>query len=943
MHARQEKSLRPVAGRVDTIVAVVGWAVLALFVAATVGTSLIGRTTFLGVDILQSFAPWRTDGVVAAATPPHVPLLGDTVDGFAPQAELIANVARDGALAEWNPYNQGGVELGGLPNTGMFSPVSLAWWVLPHAYAPGAMKLLEIVIVGLGMSLFLRRLGLSRATWPLATLAYVTSGFMVSWTNWPQTRVAAFIPLLFWALDRAAVRPRWREALVTAIPVASMFLGGFPAVTGYALYAGAAYVIVRAAIARRKVRSVVMGGLAALGGVALGALISAFLLMPFAWNALTVLDFSVRAQSSTMHLPFVFLSNAVLPWSTGTPDGQLQWGGANSVESFSYLGAAVVVLVAVGLALRSRRQARTGMLPFFVISLVVAVIAVYLGGPLLGAIQNLPIFSNNPVARLRVMIGFFTAVVAAFGLQVVLEPRTARDELASLPKARSTVAARVFGLVAGAGVLVTVLYSVVVARRDTPHRMDLGLQTRVALVYLVGTVVLVLVAWVVGRWWTSLVAALGILALVGVPAIDVARSWWPQNPVSMWYPVTPTHEFLDQHLGTDRYATVAQVMLPGSSTLYGQRALGGHAFITPEWRELMLAADPDMLLSPTYSTLAPQNLSKSLRSGVLDRLAVRFVVEDPGAQLEGAPGAGVPATSSVHLASGSTLTTRAFTGPVRGLQLSTSGLSVQGGEGADVVVTLTGADGKQIASTSTWARPGGGVGNVALDADNIPAGTSWTAQISLRLRSGTSAASLDVGIADDGTLGFTPILPAAGDGLDVVHTGDATVYERTTALARVRWASAEIAEPDADARVRAMADPSTNPDAVILDDPDDVHGLDGTSTATVTEHDTDTDTISAEVTSTGAGWVVVADSLRREGWSATLDGKPVPLIAAEHVGGAVFVGSAGTHVVELTYHTPLLREGLWGTGAGLLILVGGGVLVILRDRRERRLRQETAH
>ena len=48
------------------------------------------------------------------------------------------------------------------------------------------------------MVAFLRRHGLTRAAGVLAGIVFAASGYMMMWTNWPQTRVGAFIPLLFW-------------------------------------------------------------------------------------------------------------------------------------------------------------------------------------------------------------------------------------------------------------------------------------------------------------------------------------------------------------------------------------------------------------------------------------------------------------------------------------------------------------------------------------------------------------------------------------------------------------------------------------------------------------------------------------------------------------------------------------------------------------------------
>ncbi|AEG45122.1 YfhO family protein [Isoptericola variabilis] len=894
-----------------------------MFVALTLGSSLVGRTTFLGVDILGLVSPWRA-GVPITET--QVPYLGDTVDGFAPQASLIVDEAREGSLAEWNPYVQGGVELGGLPNPGVYSPVAAPWWVLPHEYAPVAVKLLEIAVVATGMSLLLRRLGLARPTWPLATLVYVASGFMVTWTNWPQTRVAAFVPLLFWALERAAARPRAREVLIVGAVVASLLLGGFPAVAGYALYAGAAYLLVRAAFVHRAVGGVIKAGAVSLGGVLFGGLLASWLMLPFAWNAATVIDFEARAQTPAHHLPFEALATAMLPHVLGRPDGTHFGGGPHPVEAMTYVGAATVVLVGAALAVRTRRRVSDVVLIFMTVLLFVSVLLVFVGGPILGLLQQLPVFSNNPVARLRVMIGFVAAVLAAYGAHALLAPRGLRHDVAALRDRGSERWSTALRLVLATSVAVVAVAAVQAVRARAADKVFVGLEVREGALVTACAIVLVLLAWAGARRWTSVVAMLGVFALVTVPAIDVARGWWPQVDLGYFYPSTPAIAFLDEHLDGQRYAAVGQTMLPGSSTAYRQRSLGGHAFVTPEWREVLLAADPDSMLTPTYAGLNPGNLATSLRSGMLDRFAVEYVVMDTGAEIPGSREAGPDAVGRAVLREGETITSAQFTGPVRGVVIDLANLESAAG-GAEVSVTLRGVDGTPLAVTSTWTRSSGAARNVALAGESIPPGTAWVAEVAVR----GEGAQADVAVDGDGRLATSTVRPA-DDGLRVVHTGDATVYERAGALPRVRWASGELVETDLERRIEVMNDPTTSPDVVVLEDPDDARGLDGSSTAVVTELTADTDHVTAEVSASGPGWVVFAESLRREGWHATVDGEPVPLVAAEHAGGAVFV-EPGEHVVELEYRTPFLRVGVWVSLGSVLVLVVGGLLVLVRDRR----------
>ncbi len=906
------------------VAAGLAWLVVLVFTVLTVGSSLAGTTTFLGVDLLTTVAPWKSATETASV---QVPFLGDTVDSVVPQSMLIVDAARQGNLAEWNPYQHGGAELGGMPNAGVYSPLSLPWWILPHEYAPGAVKLLEIVAVGVGFSLFLRRLRLPGVAWAAATLVFVSSGFMVAWTNWPQTRVAALLPLLFWALDRAAVRARWTDAIPIGLVVASMLLGGFPAVTAYALYAGAAYLVVRAAVHHRAVLAVVRAAAWSLAGVVLGFLLAAWQLVPFALNATSVINFDVREQTPDLHLPWESLATAVVPDIFGAAGSVTQWGGAHPVERLSYVGVAAVVLVAAALAIRPARSNRTGALAFAAASTVVGVVLVYVGGVALGIVQMLPVFSNNPIGRVRVLVGFFVAILVAYGIAAVLAPRGARQDLHDVrrePRVRVVLLVRVVAAAIIGVVVVAVVRSAVLA---APDRVLAGAQVRQAALIGLACLVVVLVSWVVARRRVGAVAAVVAVVLVAAPAASLVRSWWPQVDYDLFYPATETHEFLDENLDGDRYATVGQVMLPGTSSAYRQRSLGGHVFMTEEWREVLLEIDPDSLLTPTYSVLSPQNLASSVRSPLMDRLAVSYVVADPASDVLGTVEPGPEADGSAA-ADGDGLLSAQYSGPVRGVRVDFPTGIVAGADGARIVAELLDESGAVITETSTWVPGHSGKRMIAIQGDRLSPDTTWRVRLTVT-GDGADAEAATVG----GALALDVIRPDSDD-VVVADTGSATVYERANALPRIRWANSEVVEEDIEARVRLLADPSLGAETVVLEDTGDAYGLPGTSTASLEDISPDDDHVVVSVEADGAGWVVVEDSLRRAGWTATVDGEHADLIAAEHVGGAVYV-EEGTHVVELSFSTPGLRTGIWvslGTVAALLVL---GAALLVRARRPR--------
>ncbi|HEY7036060.1 MAG TPA: YfhO family protein, partial [Thermomicrobiales bacterium] len=128
-----------------------------------------------------------------------------------------------------------------------------------------------------------------------------------------------------------------------------------------------------------------------------------------------------------------------------------------------------------------------------------------------------------------------------------------------------------------------------------------------------------------------------------------------------------------------------------------------------------------------------------------------------------------------------------------------------------------------------------------------------------------------------------------GASLDLLATGG--IDPRTTAL--LEGSPPPLAEP-ADAAADAVTVTRAEADTIRLDARTDADGL------------------------------LVISEVYDAGWHAYVDGKRVPIYAADHVLRAVPL-PAGSHVVEVRYEPASLRIGLWLTGAGIvagLVLLG---------------------
>jgi len=880
--------------------------VVALFVVVGLGPALIGLQVFHGADLMLSYPPFRA--LAPTGFVPDNRCVGDTVDSLLPAAAEVRRRLLAGDLAEWSPWSSGGSPLASVPNFATWSPLSLPYLLLPTWLAPAFVKLLEIAVSVAGMVLLVRRLGGSTAAGLLGGLLFTSSGFMVTWTNWPHPLVAAWIPLLFWALEGVAQRPSLRSAAPVAGVVAAMLLGGFPAVTGYGLYAGACYLVVRLLVLRaRAPHLVVGGGLVALAGVALGAALVAIQLLPFLAEV-SELNLESRAQNPQIHLPGSTLASLAVPEAIGSCPDRFGIGRGHPVESNTFFGAAGLVLVAAALIRRPGPGFALGARGFFAAASLVVLVLGWYGGTPLALAQELPVFDTNPVFRIRSVLGFFLAVLAAIGYDALVRSRgrgaggtrllaSGLAWLAFVAAAALAVVRLVTNL-AGGGKLYLVDDQVVLA--------------------VVSGALCLLAVLLAARHSPARRAALGLIpVLVLVESLAFALPYWPTTDRDQFFPTTPTHTYLADHLGHDRFAGTDQTMLPSTNAYYRLRSLEGHRFTDPRYGELLRTVDTKAFRSATYTSIRPA--PEVVRSPLLDRLGVRYVVNAPSAPVYGVPREVGQAAGQVELQPGQPVTVPVRSDGLRAVTLRVPEPVRVTGAFSRVRLEVLDPAGKVV--TSTEQRLPGRVppGEKAVLLDELPAtmeaggfvlpvAAEQADVAAVRLTLLDSRIPLPVQATSDGLPTLALTLPD-DDGLRLEATGGASVWRRLNALPRIRWASSARVVPDQLARLTALANEPADPaKPVLFSDPGAVRADGRPATVEVTEDAGDA--VAATVDAQGAGYLVVADALQDD-WIATVDGEPVELRDADHALVAVPV-PAGRHTVRLEYTPP----GTWA-GAGI--------------------------
>lgn len=926
-------------------------AVVVVTVVTSIGLPLVGVRVFHASDNLFLHAPWSEQA--PADVRPTNPLVADTVDGVVPRRAEFARRLRDGDLPLWTSNPASGVPLAAQTNGGLLSPLNVAWIVLPARYAPAATKLIE-VLVAIGFTyLFVRRLGLGRAAACFAGLLYAFSGFQVVWTNWPQAAVGATIPVLFWAVERALDRRTAGSVAMVAAATAVLMLGGFPAVAGYALIAAGIYALVRILARSGRSTAAELRSLATLAGaVVLGIAISAFQLLPFL-SRLGGVKLGYREQSGASHLPPEALATTLVPDVFGSPVDRVGMAGVpgapvNYLEYQSFLGGVALVLLFVAAVRWRHRSLPRGVWTYLWVFLGVVVGLMYVGGPALALLQDLPvtrpIFGINNVGRMRSVMGLIVAILAAGGFQTLIDidREPARRALAVVA---GTVAAVVGGFLA---VRVT----------GFARQADLVAYVTEQARLPIAVTVLAVLAVAVNRRVRPRGVPLATWVLPVLFAIEVLAftlPFWPRIPHDQFYPVTPAHRFLMDNLGSDRMAAEHRTMYPGTTSYYGLRSVTAHTFQPPAWADLLEAAD-EHAFDRGYDTPRVRSATfphlrahpDVITSPVLDRLSVRYFATGPHVPVLGIRHEATTSPSgSVTLEAGGTAEVPVPRSDLRGVMVRLAEPFAGSSGIARVRVELVGSDGQILGAGSRRLYPVDPPVRLLAGGDPFATGRSgpfageregpfqvaiteppWDPTLpempgTLRITFDSPDGELALRTGPD-DVPIVDLITPADDGLRVAFSDGTILYERTGWLPRIRWAgTAEIVE-DGAARVERLR--SGLPPGVVLLSADGPSGSGGDARIELLEDSGDA--IVADVTATGDGYLVVAEMTRR-GWHATIDGEPASIRAADHALAAVHVPD-GRHRVEIRYEPRTWTTGLAITGVAGLILIA---LVVLAARR----------
>lgn len=473
-----------------------------------------GRIPFPSTYLVTFFAPWSaTHGM-----PVKNNAMPDVITQIYPWKRVTVDALRHGELALWNPYSFSGTSHIGNYQSAVLSPVNILFLLLPEKHAWSIMILLQPLLAGIFMFLFLRRLTVKKTGALLGAVAFMFCGFITVWMAYGTLGYAVlYLPLVLYGIHRFMDNGSRLGGGAAVIGLTLSFLSGHFQMSTYVLLYAVSFVIFLYLCHKNAART---GRMILLILCALG-LSAAQILTGFA-------AYGQAVRSS------LFLKGEVIPWQYivtlfspdfyGNPVTRNDWFG-HYAEWAGYVGVAPLLLAFFALIAKWRPRVS---LYFALMSAITLCLAFQT--PLVDLLfaLKIPVLSTSSASRIIVLMSFSLSILAGMGLDAIVESWNAKNKKQIIR----------WGL--GIGFVILCVWTVLYFARPLPAE-KLSVAMRNTILPSLFAVMTLLTA-VIGLWMPKkirLILPFLFIIITGVDMLRFSAKWMPFDPVDLVYPHIP--------------------------------------------------------------------------------------------------------------------------------------------------------------------------------------------------------------------------------------------------------------------------------------------------------------------------------------------------------------------------------------------------------------------
>jgi uncharacterized membrane protein YfhO len=559
--------------------------------------------------LVNLFNPYRDyySSSYPRGVPYKNPLVGDPVLQQIPSRQLSIDLIKNNELPLWNPYQMAGYPLLGNIQSAPFYPLNIIFLLLPFLPAWTIFIMLEQILAGIFMFLYLRNRALSQEASVFGGLAFSFSGFFIAWLEWGTiAHTALWIPLGLFAIDKILKDKKKYWYLLFAFSTICSFLAGHLQTFIYVLSIFVIYFIYMWWEAKNKKIA---------GFTVLTLLVTGVITSPIWYSQLTLILLSARNVDLTWQklgwfIPLAQLVQFFAPDFFGNPATGNYWGVFNYGEFIGYVGMAPLLLAVLAFSSPKRKE----------VVLWGSVIIL----SLLFATQNpvaqfpyslsIPFFSSTQPTRLLVLVDVALAILAAIGLETII-----KSKKKLLPHIAVVV-----------GVIFIIFYGFTFLSAKTFNASDFAVSKRNLIVpsvlFILTSGVLLLTQIIPATWKRVLIGFL--ICLTAFDLLFFAGKYTPFASTEYYYPTTKSLAYLISQPGQYRIMTTTrQILSPNIATMYHLQSVDGYdPLYLMRFGEMMAASERGKADISTPFGFNRIVVSNKMNSPIIDLLGVKYIL-----------------------------------------------------------------------------------------------------------------------------------------------------------------------------------------------------------------------------------------------------------------------------------------------------------------------------
>ncbi len=556
-----------------------------------------GLVPFPSTYLVTSFPPWNATYGTAVKNN----AMPDTISQIYPWKKLTVDTWKSAEAPLWNPYSFAGTGHAANYQTAIFSPLTFLFFIFPFIDAWSLLILLQPLVAGIGMYLFLSEQKISgRIGAFIGSVAFMFCGFMVGWMAYGTLSWAsAMLPWSLFFISSYITKKLQFAPSLYAIMLAFSFMSGHFQISLYVLSISVLYIIALSYWHKRIARGIFLLFHTAF---ALGFAAPQLLLTFHAYTE------SVRSAS--------FIKGEVIPWQYiitilspdfyGNPVTRNDWFG-HYAEWASYIGVIPLLLAIFSFVCKKTKR------QLFFAGVAVSTLLLAYQSPLSDLLffLRLPAISTSAASRILILTSFSLAYLSAVGFSKLLHVWKKADS-------KSLVS-----FSAGVLVLIAAVWAVLFlirpfdAEKIAIAKRNMYLPTGIAGV----TVVLLFV----GLVKSDLIRGFAICILLLLSLFDLHRfasKWMPFEDRKFMYPSVSSLGFLQKYAGENRvFGNIGNEV----ATTFGLQLVEGYdAMYQKRYGELIQAASKGNPNPPERSVVQFDKHGVH-RDTLLKLLGVRYI------------------------------------------------------------------------------------------------------------------------------------------------------------------------------------------------------------------------------------------------------------------------------------------------------------------------------